>query len=434
MREQGSPSSVLWRTLDSCVKSVTGVRGGGVLAVVCVAVIAAATLFPTDAIGGERFLTCLVCGDRGMADAILNTLMFLPLGAALALAGAPASVAIPLCFILSATIESIQFFVPGRDSSLGDLAFNTLGGAIGAALVWSARSWIYPLDRGATRLAALGVGLFAGVVALTGWLFTPTHPDASYVVQWEPDRYHLPPHPGEITSVRLGAWVLPPESMWPWQRFRDAWNSGDTLVVEMRGAVIPPFFAPILSVHDVKRREVLFVGDDRGELVVRPRLRAADARFDQPDLRHRVRGGDAARDTLTIMIARAGDGFLLRMGDEATTRYNTAGRGWGLLYYVESAPGWGRAAIGLLWLAALCAPAGFWARTRRSTALVTVGVVTALAAIPAATALGPTLLAEYAAAVAGVLIGRGLAHVALRLRPPVLASDQPEISRVYTRA
>jgi hypothetical protein len=332
MRDEGSPTSVLWRTLDSCVKSVTGVRGGRVLAAICVAAIVAATLFPTDAIGGERFLICVVCGDRGMADAILNTIMFVPLGVALALAGATASVAIPLCFILSATIESIQFFVPGRDSSLGDLVFNTVGGAIGAAVVWRAASWLYPRDRVAPRLAAVAAVSFAGVIALTGWLFTPTHPDASYVVQWEPDRYHLPPHPGEIADVRLGTWSLPPESMWPWQRFRDAWNRGDTLVVRMRGAVTPPFLAPILSVHDLKRREVMFVGDDRGELVVRPRLRALDARFDQPDLRQRARGRDPAQDSLTIMIARQADGFLLRVDGEATTRYNTAGRGWALLY------------------------------------------------------------------------------------------------------
>jgi hypothetical protein len=101
---------------------------------------------------------------------------------------------------------------------------------------------------------------------------------------------------------------------------------------------------------------------------------------------------------------------------------------------VESAPGWGRAALGLLWLAALCVPAGFWARTRRATALVVVGVVTALATIPAVSALGPTPLAEYLAAVGGVLLGRGLAEVAMRLRSPVPRRDQAEISRVYTRA
>jgi hypothetical protein len=433
MNEGPAPSSALWRVLDSCVKSVTGVRGGRVLAVICVLVIGAATLFPTDAIGGERFLVCLICGDRGAADAILNTIMFVPLGISLALAGVGAAVAIPLCFVLSSTIEVIQFFVPGRDSSLGDLFFNTLGGAIGVAVVLGASRWVHPPDRVARGLGAVGVAFFGAVVALTGWLVAPTHPSAQYVVQWKPERYHLPPHPGEVVGVRMGTWTLPPESRWPWFRLRDAWNRGDSLVIRMRGATAPPWLSPVLSVHDVERREVLFVGDDGGELVVRPRFRAADARFDQPDLRlvgERRREGDS----LTIVVARDGDGFLLGMGPKHRTVYNTASRGWGLLYYVESAPTKARTALGLLWIAALCVPAGFWARSRRAAVLASLGVIATLALIPMVTALGTTPPAEYVAAVAGVLIGRALAQVATRLRLGGESPGQPVASRVYRRA
>lgn len=431
MSEGASPSSALWRALDSCVKAVTGLWGGRILALLCVAVIAWATLFPTDAIGGERFLVCLVCGDRGAADATLNTIMFVPLGISLALAGLGASVVIPLGFVLSAIIESIQFFVPGRDSSLGDLVFNTLGCAIGGLLVWTASRWIYPGARASVGLTAAAVALFTGIVALTGWLFTPTHPDAPYFVQWEPERYHLPPHPGTITSVRLGERTLPPESRWPWSTFRDAWNRGDTLQIEMRGASTPPSLAPILSVHDLRRREVMFIGDDRGVLVVRPRLRALDRRFDQPDFRL---AGALRGEPLTIRVAREGDGFLLAMGGESRVTHNTASRGWGLLYYVESAPEWFRALVGLGWIAALCAPAGFWARSRGALILATGAVVTALAIIPTVTALGPTRPVEYLAAVAGILSGVALAYVATRLRAFAVAPAQPVASRVYRRA
>jgi hypothetical protein len=189
----------------------------------------------------------------------------------------------------------------------------------------------------------------------------------------------------------------------------------------------------VLSVHDVERREVLFVGDDGGELVVRPRFRAADARFDQPDLRlvsERRREGDS----LTIVVARDGDGFLLGMGPKHRTVYNTASRGWGLLYYVESAPTKARTALGLLWIAALCVPAGFWARSRRAAVLASLGVIATLALIPMVTALGTTPPAEYVAAVAGVLIGRALAQVATRLRLGGESPGQPVASRVYRRA
>ncbi len=431
MSEGDSPSSALWRALDSCVKAVTGVWGGRVLALICVAIIAWATLFPTDAVGGERFLLCLVCGDRGAADAILNTIMFVPLGISLALAGLTAAVVIPLCFVFSATIESIQFFVPGRDSSLGDLVFNTLGAAIGGLAVWGAAVWIYPRTRISTWLTGAALAVFGGIVVITGWLFTPTHPDAPYFVQWEPERYHLPPHPGTITGVRLGRWDLPPESRWAWSRFRDAWNRGDTLAIEMSSATVPPSLAPILSVHDLRRREVLFVGDDRGVLVVRPRLRALDMRFDQPDFR-------LARaphpELLSIRVARAGDGLLLEMAAHRRLARNTASRGWGLLYFVESAPEWFRGLVGLGWIAALCAPIGFWARSAGAVALGVSGVIATLAVVPAVTALGATPLLEYLAAGAGLVIGHVVGHAAMHLRSFGRTPAQPLASRVYKRA
>jgi hypothetical protein len=433
MTDGPPPSPALWRVLDSCVKSVTGTRGGRALAAICVVIIAAGTLFPTDAVGGERFLFCLVCGDRGAADAVVNTIMFVPLGAALALSGLGASVVVPLSFVFSASIESIQFFIPGRDSSLGDLFFNTLGGALGGMAVWTALQWIYPDPRLARALSGSAVALFAVVVGITGWLLAPTHPTALYVVQWEPERYHLPPHPGEIVDVRLGDWSLPPETGWSPSRFRDAWNRGDTLVIRMSDATVPMSLAPILSVHDVRRREVLFIGDDAGELVVRPRLRALDARFDQPDFRHRERSSTTPRDSLTIRVAREGDGARLGMDGDSRVAYNTAGRGWALVYYLESFPGWMRSLLSLVWLAALCMPAGFWAHTRRSRALVGLAVIAVLAIVPAVTALGPTPLTEYAAALSGLLIGAGLAYVADRLRS-LGRRAQPVASRVYSRA
>jgi hypothetical protein len=431
MSEGASPSPALWRALDSCVRAVTGVWGGRVLTVICVAVIAWATLFPTDAIGGERFLICLVCGDRGSADAILNTIMFVPLGISLALAGLTASMAIPLCFVFSAAIECIQFFVPGRDSSLGDLVFNTLGGALGGLAVWGASRWIHPRAHIATGLAAAAIALFVGVIALTGWLFTPSHPDAPYFVQWEPERYHLPPHPGTVTGVRLGAQNLAPESRWPWSAFRDAWNRGDTLHIAMSDASVPPSLAPILSVHDLRRREVLFIGDDHGVLVVRPRLKALDARFDQPDLRL---AGANRGDPLAIRVARQRDGVLLQMNGHRRVAYNTASRGWGLLYFVESAPEWFRALVGLGWLAALGVPIGFWARTRAAIVGGLLGVSAALLVIPTVTALGSTPVGEYLAALGGVMLGRGLAYVATRLRALTRTPGQPVASRVYRRA
>src|SRR5688500_13671473 len=77
-------------------------------------------------------LTCLVCGDRGGVDVLLNLLLFIPLGVGLRMAGWPIPVAAIAALLLSLTVESLQsFVVVGRDASLSDLIFNTAGAALG---------------------------------------------------------------------------------------------------------------------------------------------------------------------------------------------------------------------------------------------------------------------------------------------------------------
>src|SRR5690606_4383985 len=55
--------------------------------------IAALTLVPVGGGAPEQLSSCLICGARGTADAVLNVILFIPLGAALAARwGAPAAV------------------------------------------------------------------------------------------------------------------------------------------------------------------------------------------------------------------------------------------------------------------------------------------------------------------------------------------------------
>lgn len=76
---------------------------------------------------------------RGLRDVAINVLLYLPFGAAAflalsrgrrrvwAVAGATAAGT-----LLSATLEMLQVYAPGRDPSLSDVASNTLGAAAGA--------------------------------------------------------------------------------------------------------------------------------------------------------------------------------------------------------------------------------------------------------------------------------------------------------------
>ena len=91
-----------------------------------------------------------------LRDMAVNVALYVPLGAAAALAlapkhgrGASAALAVLLGMALSATMEMLQIYVPGRQCSLLDVATNTIGTAAGAwvaSIVWPGFVWP-PLSR-----------------------------------------------------------------------------------------------------------------------------------------------------------------------------------------------------------------------------------------------------------------------------------------------
>jgi VanZ family protein len=69
-------------------------------------------------------------------EAVANVLLFMPLGAALALRGVSVRKAALYGSLLSVTVECMQLlFVPGRTVSLDDVLLNTVGAMAGGALV-----------------------------------------------------------------------------------------------------------------------------------------------------------------------------------------------------------------------------------------------------------------------------------------------------------
>jgi VanZ family protein len=78
----------------------------------------------------------------GGPDQVLNTLLFIPLGATLALLLPRRAwlVAIVAGFALSALVELAQESIPGRVPDAGDVLWNTCGGAIGVILVTLVRA------------------------------------------------------------------------------------------------------------------------------------------------------------------------------------------------------------------------------------------------------------------------------------------------------
>src|SRR4051812_28611679 len=79
---------------------------------------------------------CVACGSEGVADLLLNVVLFLPLGIAAFFAGWRLTAAAAIAFAISVAIELTQgIALVGRDASLGDVITNTIGGSAG---------WIIP--------------------------------------------------------------------------------------------------------------------------------------------------------------------------------------------------------------------------------------------------------------------------------------------------
>ena len=100
-----------------------------------------------------------------LRDVVTNVLLYMPVGAVACLAlrqrwpRAALAAAIACGCALSLSMELLQDYVPGRTTSLSDLATNTLGAAVGAGLAWAFAHRIEPLLRSRARRASPGAAL-----------------------------------------------------------------------------------------------------------------------------------------------------------------------------------------------------------------------------------------------------------------------------------
>lgn len=377
--------------------------------IVCVL---AATLWTPGGSLPPGWTTCLACGEMATAEVIQNIILFVPLG--VAFARAPLLLLALAGTSLSLAVELAQHLLPGRDPSVGDLVFNTLGTALGGLLARAVPRALAAPPPHAARFA-LGAALVAGgVLATTAVLFQPSRRQVAAWTMWTPELLHRPRYQGRVVAASLGPDSLGDGPVPHPARVDSARRAGAALEVTFVAAPTPDSFTPVVALADSAALETLMLGVAGEDVALWQRTRAADWRLDQPDIRL---AGVLARvspgDTITVAAARRPDGYCLSApaGERCALALSIA-QGWALVLYPESLPPWLRRLLGFAWLAALAAPVGLWWRRNAASMAALLLVVAAVIITPQLGGLQAARPGDVAATLLGLGLGRTMSRLA----------------------
>ena len=374
-----------------------------------------ATLYPVP--GAERvpLTACLICGGRGVADAILNVFLFLPLGVALALVGLPWRYAAVVALVLSSGIELTQVAVPGRDPSWGDLVFNTVGGALGCLVTQGVSRWVALAAPAPTGLWLVSLTGAAGIFVLTGTLAQPAFPASTYYGQWAVYLGAVPWYRFHVVRASVADEPLPPRRLARSSQVRKSLTSGPQITVNAFALLAVSPSRRVIGIYDVRLREIVRLASSGNDLILSYRMGSAALRLDRPTFRFAnvlqgIRPGDAVRITVSgqwqkpcVEVNRAG----------ACAAGLTLGSGWKFLMDVASLSTWLQATANVIWIFCLALPIGLSSASARRAALGGAAIVIALLLLPSPVNLACTPVLELAAGVLGVASGFALRMVVI---------------------
>jgi VanZ like family len=370
----------------------------------------------------------LLCGEKSVVDAVLNVILFIPLGVGLRLAGLSRRRAFAIGLVTTITVELLQLYIPGRDTSLGDIFTNSFGGFLGIlfADVW--RVVLVPDRRAAKRLAIGWTVLWALVLTASAELTHISPSKSTMWGEWRPEELHYDYFPGKVLWATAGG--LPIEHGLDGASVDVRGRlSSDSVVVQgsVAGAALSGTYSSIASVYDPSKQSQFFLGQRRGSLIFSLRMRASDLKVKNPTIRldsvfprHRP----LKLDTMFVAGGVVHKQLWIRAEDHGVVRERTlpldAGLGWS--YFLPFDYEYGREAPWLtaLWLAGLSAPALFWATRagRRALLAVLASLAAALLVIPLAAGAHATAWWEWLALAAGACLGVAIGSATVRARRP----------------
>ncbi|MDT8368401.1 MAG: VanZ family protein [Longimicrobiales bacterium] len=359
----------------------------------------------------EGLWTCFLCGDRGVADAIMNVVLFLPLGFLLSLlTRAPLRTLAALVFF-SVAVEVAQLWIPGRYSSSGDVISNSVGAATGIVFAFRGMLLVRPSGRDRRVLRLLAFVVASAAVATTALLDEQRLPEGRYHVRWTPEIEHLEAYRGSVTHAALGGRLLKPGGLDGPGWVGEGLGRGETLELRIRVGPRSERLAPLLTVHDHREREILLLGLQGDDVIFRVRLLADALRLARPELRlpDAVRRGVGA--TTVVKATRRVDGSYCLSTEELARCGLGIGPadGWSFLLSPPDLSGTERGFLRGAWLLALFLPVGYLAGGWRGHLAAALLPVVLLYGFPLVTTLLPTPAWGWAGALTGLLAGLGLA-------------------------
>jgi hypothetical protein len=399
------------------------------------AAILATTLYPTPGAqsGADRTpLLCLVCGESGGTDVILNLLLFIPFAIGLRLSGWTWGRVTLACAALSFGVELCQYlWIPGRDASLSDLLTNTTGGSAAAAIAPLLRAAIAPGQRDAQRLVLVGVTAWIAFSMLTAWLFSPWVRDAAALSEHADSSDREYAYRGKLRGVVLSGDSMPDGRLdaKASERVSDLFAQE---TFDIRLAVVsepPPGYREWIYRLRIGSGQ-LAVSQQGTALVVEVPRRLALLEVYSPAMRLDAGAPDSAGVPFSIAAGERGGHVWLESTVNGRTRRAdlrlTPTMAWGLVVPLGYAFGPEVRFLTMIWVAALMAPLGYWgSRTGRpaiAVAILAGAIAVGLGLIPWLSAVGPVPVRDWLAAAAGAAGGwatRGpAAYLATRCGSP----------------
>jgi VanZ like family len=370
-------------------------------------------------------LLCLVCGEAGGADVALNLLLFMPLGAGLAMLGWSWPRVVGACALLSLGVETAQYLAhTGRDASLSDLLTNTASGALGAVLGRRLDRLLAPGPRLAWRLSLAAAAAWLAILAFTAVSLHPWAPMGrlrNYCTGSYPTAELFS---GTARTMRLNDIALSCDQEVPRGKLRREIRGGQVLLETVALAGNPTLGRRVIHLVRAPRGMLLLLAQQGSAAVFQAPTAAGALRLFSPAVR--LPDAFPSRPGGLVHLTATSDGHRLQLsathdgGRRAVELALSPSYGWMLLFPIPIAPGTPLRFVAALWLGALVLPAGYWAglAARPAKAIGALGgvVIAGLGLIPALAGFDPVHWSEWLGAGAGVAVGWALSQIATYLQ------------------